>query len=423
MKKILISDLHEVTKALEHDGYKFISHKKGIVTFMKGKESLQFALADYFDDQLKLLKPDYTNSSINIVASIRKYFGKKVEYATNPIVDELLASNQYKHISILLLDGLGSYMIRKNLAENSLLVSAKVSDISAVFPSTTACAVPALQSGHAPIKTGWLGWENYFKELNRHVVMFRNEDFYTGEKLDFNVREKLPYRNFYDDLGVHSFELGPSFYPNGCQDFSELCNRFLTEIALHEQSVSYLYWGDPDYTMHETGAYSDDAKKTISQLDELLTQLKARLPEDTLLIVTADHGHIDVNPIYFTNFTDVTNTLSEIPSNEGRAAFFKVKLFHRLKFVKNFKKYFGEYFKLLTKEQFIDEGYLGLSKRKMNPYVSSFIGDYVAIATDHYYFNFNPDCYSKVDDQLVFKSHHAGMTANEMMVPLIIIKK
>ena len=31
--------------------------------------------------------------------------------------------------------------------------------------------------------------------------------------------------------------------------------------------------------------------------------------------------------------------------------------------------------------------------------------------------------YSKEDDDLIFKSHHAGITANEMMVPLIIIKK
>lgn len=423
MKKILISDLHEVTKALENDGYKLESHRKGIVSFSKGKEKIEIALSDYIEDNLKVLKPNYENASINIVASIRKHFGKKPLYNTNPHIDELLETNKYNHVAVLLLDGMGSYILRKNLSEDSFLSTHKIADISAVFPSTTACAVPALQSGLAPIETGWLGWENYFKEINRHVIMFRNEDFYTGEKLTINVKEKLPYDNFYSDLGVHAFELGPSFYPDGCETFAELCNRYLAEIALHDKSVSYLYWGEPDTTMHEMGAYSVEAKEKLEDINLMLAQLSERLPDDTLLIVTADHGHIDVKPIYFTNFTDITNTLVEIPSNEGRAAFFRVKLFHKMKFVKNFKKYFGEYFKLMNKDKFINEGYLGKAKRKSNPYVSAFIGDYVAIATDHYYFNFNPNYYSKEDDELVFKSHHAGMTANEMMVPLIIIKK
>lgn len=423
MNRILVSDVHEVTHALEHDGYKLISNQKGKLLFKKGNEELEVLLADYIDEEVKTVKPNYENCSINVIASIRKHFNKEFKYSTNPIIDKLLETQKYKHIAVLLLDGMGSYIIRKNLCEDSFLATNKVSDMYAVFPSTTACAVPALQSGLAPIVTGWLGWENYFKEINRYVVMFRNQDYYTGEDLDIKVREKLPYNNFYDDLGVDSFELGPSFYPDGCQTFQELCERYLSEIKKHNSSVSYLYWNEPDAIMHEKGAYSIEAKKELSSINEILAQFSEKLPEDTLVIVTADHGHIDVSPIYLANYTDLTNCLALNPVNEGRATFFKVKLFHRLKFEKAFKKYFGAYFKLYKRDKFLKAGYLGPDLNRMSPYVKEFIGDYVAIATNHYYFNYNLDMYSKEDDDLIFKSHHAGITANEMMVPLIIIKK
>lgn len=423
MEKILISDVHEVTKALEHDGYKLTYNQKGRLVFERDAEKIEVALIDYIDEEVKTVKPNYDNCALNVVASIRKHFGLRTTFQTNSHIDQLLATNKYKHIAILLLDGMGSYMLRKNLSEDSLLATHKISDMYAVFPSTTACAIPALQSGLAPLNIGWLGWENYFKEIDRHVVLFRNKDFYTNESLDFNVREKLPYQNFYADLPVDSFELGPDFYENGCATFAELCNRYLDEIKTRDSSVAYLYWNEPDAIMHETGCYSLESKKEFEHLDDILAQFSEKLPEDTLVIITADHGHINVKPIYLSNYTDITSTLIGLPSNEGRATFFRVKLFHRMKFEKNFRKFFGGYFKLLKRDKFINEGYLGKPHRKHHPHLKELIGDYVAIATDHYYFNYHPNMYSKEDDDFVFKSHHAGLTANEMMIPLIIIKK
>ena len=59
----------------------------------------------------------------------------------------------------------------------------------------------------------------------------------------------------------------------------------------------------------------------------------------------------------------------------------------------------------------------------MHHKISSFIGDYVAVAKDNYYFNFNPTLYQETEDEMVFKSHHAGITANEMVIPFIVLKK
>ena len=127
--------------------------------------------------------------------------------------------------------------------------------------------------------------------------------------------------------------------------------------------------------------------------------------------------------IYLANFTDILEKLERMPSNEGRCAFFKVKKRRRKSFEKLFITDFGDYFSLFSKDEFIEEGYLGEDINNINYKLDSFIGDYVAIAKKNYYFSFDPLISNEREDEMVFKSHHAGITANEMVIPFIIMKK
>ena len=324
----------------------------------------------------------------------------------------------------MLLDGMGSYIIKNNLGEESFLRTHKVCDINAVYPPTTACAIPALCSGIEPLKTGWVGWSNYFSEVNKFVVMFRNLDYFSNEPVMIDIEKNiLPYKKFYQDFNTAVFELGPSFTPSNCQTFEEMCERYVDETKKRESSFCYMYWSEPDTTLHINGAYSKEAKEEIKKMDDILRKMEAKLPEDTLVIITADHGHIDVNPIYLANFKDILSLLVRVPSNEGRCAFFKVKPFRKRKFVKLFNEYFADYFTLMTKKDFIEEGYLGNSINEENYKLTSFIGDYVAIAKKNYYFNFDPVLASLEFDEMIFKSHHAGITENEMVIPFVVMKK
>jgi predicted AlkP superfamily pyrophosphatase or phosphodiesterase len=184
-----------------------------------------------------------------------------------------------------------------------------------------------------------------------------------------------------------------------------------------------MYWSEPDTCMHINGAYSVEAKEILSNMDNVLKKMSEKISDDTLVIITADHGHIDVKPIYLANFTDILSMLERMPSNEGRCAFFKVKERKKKSFEKLFISYFGDYFSLLTKEEFIEEGYLGEDINNKNYKLDSFIGDYVAIAKKNYYFNFDPLISNELQDEMIFKSHHAGITENEMIIPLIVMKK
>lgn len=415
MKQISINDLPRVRKTTN-----IIENKDGIIKLSNGDI---YQLNDYIELQNKLVMPKYEDSILAITSSIKKYYGIETKFNTFITLDDILVSKKYKHIAILLLDGMGSYILKNNLDKDSFLIKNKLCDYHAVYPPTTACAIPALCSGETPIKTGWVGWSNYFSEINRFVVMFRNKDYFTDEDLNINIeKDILPYKKFYSNFPTHVFELGPSFTPSNCLSLKEMVDRYVEETKKHESSFCYMYWGEPDTTLHINGAYSNEGKMMLKDIDNTLNDMSQNISDETLLIVTADHGHIDVKPIYLANFTDLLSLLDRVPSNEGRCAFFKVKRFKKRKFIHLFNTYFGDYFTLLSKQDFIEEGYLGESC-KMNYKLDSFIGDYVAIGKKNYYFNFNLNCYSENDDEMIFRSHHAGITANEMTIPFIVLKK
>ena len=422
MTKISINDLPKIKNELV--GYKLISITENEVKFTNGQDEKLYILQDYNTSNVELYMPNYNNSILSIDASIKKYYGISSEYKTHKELDEILALKKYKHIAIMLLDGMGSYIIKDNMDEESFITTHKVSDLTAVYPPTTACAIPALCSGVEPIKTGWVGWSNYFKEVDKFVVMFRNIEYFTGESLNINIeKDILPYKKFYEDFNTHVFELGPEFTESKCKTFNEMCERYIEEIKQHESSFCYMYWDDPDKTIHINGSYSNETKNMLKMIDIELSLMNEKLPEDTLIIITADHGLIDVKPIYLANFKDILSLLERVPSNEGRCAFFKVKAFKKRKFEKLFNEYFSKFFTLFKRKDFLSEGYLGEAVDEVNSKLISFIGDYVAVAKSNYYFHFNPSVYSEDDDEMIFKAHHAGITANEMVIPFVIMKK
>ena len=59
--------------------------------------------------------------------------------------------------------------------------------------------------------------------------------------------------------------------------------------------VAYLYWGDVDKAGHHHGWGSWQWGDALAELDAELGRLARMLPRDTVLVVTADHGMVDVD--------------------------------------------------------------------------------------------------------------------------------
>lgn len=360
-------------------------------------------------EEYKIKKPGI----IGVINSIKHHFNNNIRLDDqDEIVYNKLFDKDYDNVVLLVLDGLGSKVLEKNLGSDAFLSKNKLFDIEAPFPSTTAAALTTIKTGLLPIETGWTGWQNYIKELNKNIILFTGVDYYTNEPTMVTGYDKLPFKYFYDDLGVNAFSIEPDF-KNSLGDINEVLNRSKKLLKKHNKQIQYVYWTEPDGIMHEYGTYSNEAKLVLQEIDKKLISYKNSLPSNTLLIITADHGHIPVNPIRLYLCEGLMNTLERKPQNDTRCAAFKIKDGMRQEFDKYFKLFEDVYTIISKEDAYLYMGYK--YSNKVNERIDDFIGDVMAITNKNYYFMFKPD-------DFVMKSHHAGNSFEEMIVPLIVFR-
>ena len=361
-------------------------------------------------------KVNYKNSLVNFSSSIMKYYGLTSEYPTHALTDYLL-SKKYRHIVLILLDGMGYKIVEDDLSNGSILKTNQIMKINSVFPPTTAAATTALLTGKAPIETGWLGWHEYLNDEDPSIILFKNKE-YRGEKdfTKFKVEDVLPKDLFYNNLKrtVKAYNVGPSWSENPAESFEDALNKVKEIINKDEQNFTYVYWDDPDYTIHEYGTTSSVTKVLLRDIEDKITKFNEELPDSTLVLILADHGLIDCEPIDLSQYPDFLNTLRKPWGGESRFTQFYVKKGKDDEFKELFKKYFGEHFTLYTKKELLDSKLCGL----FTPHeiVKYALGDYCAIATDEY-------CFVDKIDENTFKAVHAGLTKEELEIPVIMLKR
>lgn len=364
------------------------------------------------------MKPDYNNCVTNLANSILKEFGLKTFHNSLSDVDKLLEKD-YENIIVLLLDGMGSKILDKTLDKTDFLQANKLKDITSVLPSTTTASTISIMSGLNPVEHGWLGWDLYFEDLNETITLFRNtiKDSNKKTSVNYNVaNEKLGYTSIVERINNETdfkayglFPFGNGKYETRKQLYTQLVN--ITKIE--GKKYIYAYIEEPDHSMHELGTSDIKIKELIKTINEEIIELSDKL-KNTLLIITADHGHLDSTPIILKEYKDIYNTLERTTGIEPRCTSFKVKTGKQQEFEKLFNQYFKDDFILYTKEEVIKQELFG--QGDFNKYFKSAIGDYLAIATKDKYINYD----EKGD---VLKSMHAGITEDEMLIPLICISK
>ncbi|MDD2258818.1 MAG: alkaline phosphatase family protein [Bacilli bacterium] len=362
-------------------------------------------------------KPDYSNSILNVSNSILHFYNIKTIYNGIDILDKELKNN-YNHIVLILLDGMGINIIKKHLSENDALRKNIKKEISSVFPPTTVAATNSVLSGFPPFVHGNLGWMQYNKFTDSYPIVFKNIDYYDESKI-LEEQFQKKYLNYKDifaqikdkqpDLMVTS--IFPDFIEGGCASFTEEVDRVLS-IVKNKKSFTYCYWTDPDATIHEKGVNSIETGVVMKKLNNEYERLLDNISNDVLVITIADHGLIDVEEINLFEYENITKYFKRKPALEPRATAFYIIDNEYENFEKEFNKTFGKYFLLFTKEEVLRSGLFGWGIK--HELFDDFIGDYLAIAFSTKMFSLSVGS--------MFAAHHAGITEEELMVPLIINK-
>lgn len=363
----------------------------------------------------KIFWPDYQNCLTGLPNSVLRSFGISPVGDTLPLLDRYL-EKKYKNIVLLVLDGLGTCILEGNLNKDGFLRKHFVDSISTVFPPTTVAATTSAICGLQPISHAWFGWDCYYPQVDKNITVFLNTEQGTDKPAaDENIPWKYcayrPVVNRINEAGQKAYTVSP-FMPPHPQSFSAVCSQ-ITDLCVEDGSkYIYAYWPDPDSTMHQHGCYSPEAKQVLATMEKEIEAMSETL-EDTLLIITADHGHIDGRNVVITDYPAITDCLVRLPSFEPRALNLFVKEEKREQFEKEFLKEFGEDFILLPKEEVIREQLFG--NGQPHPNADGMIGDYVAIAvTDLTIFNTH-------EEADLIRGVHAGCTKDELQIPLIIL--
>ncbi|WP_428770614.1 alkaline phosphatase family protein [Treponema sp. HNW] len=399
--------------------------------------------------------PDYTQSLINIVSSAAGYFGIPCAHPPLDCLEEMLQGGRYRNIVLLLFDGLGCSVLENHLDKSAFLRKHFVRSVSSVFPPTTTAAITSVETGLTPIEHGRLGWTVYFPQIDKNVNLFTNtlkdsreqaESYHVGNRFipTETLEQKASLKEEPQFYTVSKF--GTTKVQNSKQMFDEvfrLCNE-------PGRKYIYAYNEKPDSIMHISGTYSLPAKLSVRHINRSVQRFCRRLKQspqgrDTLVLVTADHGHIPIRNIELTSFPALEAMLMRRPSIEPRA----VNFFVKPEYLGEFPKAFAECFKtvfaadilsakkdgrltecsgqrfsksasglevdfvLFSKEEVFKTKLFG--KGIIHPSVHDSLGDYIAAACSDI---------ALVDSAKSnhFKSHHAGLTADEMLVPLIAIR-
>jgi len=356
------------------------------------------------------------NCSVNLISSILKEFGADYVHKTLPLCDELFSKRRYNNIVLMILDGMGQCIIEKNLKEDGFLRTHQMEIYQSVYPPTTVAVMNSLQSGLYPSEHGWLGWSCYLKEVDQNVDMFSSKVSETNE----------PAANYHVPWNVLGYETvaeklekagGKVFYSHQCmepypENFEALCCRVESLCQEKERKYICCYWGDPDSTMHRMGCYTKESVEVLKQMEDQVENMCNHL-KDTLVLITADHGHIDSNNVSITDYPNIMKCLIRMPSIEPRTLNLFIKSGMEQQFEQEFKKEFGGKFELYTKKEVLERKLFGPGREHTK--LTELVGDYVAVAVD------NLSIFSDKKSAKEFVGVHAGCTPDEMMIPLIAV--
>ena len=378
----------------------------------------------------EIVMPNYDYCILNTISSILKYYKIDSKSKTLKSLDEKL-EKEYKNVVLLILDGMGEHILNK-LSPNGFFYNKKIDCVTSVFPSTTTAALTCYYSGRPPIETGWIAWSQYFKEYGRALDMLSHKESYFREPLKdpmINVFETVVnYIPVFEQIekaspDVKAYEIMPKYSERRSR-------RTITADKLDEvvdgiemlcenpgKKFIMAYSDNPDATLHKFGAYSDEAKEFIQDAERQIEELSKRLGDDTILIISADHGHRDIEKAYtLLDYPDILECLIMPPSLESRTVAFWVKEDMRRVFEDRFKKAFGEEFMLLTREEFLDKHFLGYGEKHSK--IDDFLGNYIAISVSTSIIRLETFL---VEGKKVKASTHCGLTKEEMEVPVIVI--
>ncbi|MDQ4006545.1 MAG: alkaline phosphatase family protein [Actinomycetota bacterium] len=337
--------------------------------------------------------------------------------------DNVLALPPARRIVLLLVDGLGQRLLERHAADAPYLSTLSRRELTCGVPSTTATSLTSLGVGLPPGAHGVVGYTSRIPGTDRLLNALRWDSSVDAEEWQphptalaaaarAGIATTVVTKSGFEGTGLTvASQRGAEFA--GADSAGERLAEAV-RAAQATPSLVYVYDADLDATGHREGCRSEAWRHQLATVDAFAQRLREVIPDDAVLLVTADHGMVDVAEAGRVD-VDAEPDLTEGLALLGGEARFR-HLYCRSGAVEDvaqrWRARFGDAVLVLTRDEAVQAGWFGPLRREVEPR----IGDLVVAC---------------VDDVAVLSSHkfpheaslvglHGSLTAEEMYVPLLV---
>lgn len=206
---------------------------------------------------------------------------------------------------VLVVDGLGAQLLAEHAQEAPFLASLpSVSPLVCGVPSTTATSLTSLGTGLRAGRHGVVGYTSRVPSTGRRMNALTWDDSVDpetwqpyptilGRLHDAGYAASSVNSADFEHSGLtRCSQRGAPFH--GIESVWERLDVVLDVVESSPRGLVYAYESRLDHTGHGKGCTSADWREVLTTIDGEVQDLRRELPADTALLVTADHGMVDV---------------------------------------------------------------------------------------------------------------------------------
>ena len=348
-----------------------------------------------------------------------------------------LAIEPAARVCLVLVDGLGWQLLQANPGPASFLNSIAREPLTAGFPATTVASLSSLATGVPPGEHGLVGYTMALPGYDRAFNALTWSLYGVGPRVDlvgelvpesFQPLPTLVERAAAAGLRIH--HLGPAFHEwSGLTRAIGRGERFhpadsleaLMEGALRllnaPRTFVFGYHPRLDAAGHVHGVASQAWADELVAVDQAVRLLAEQLPKDTLLVVSGDHGMVDLRPEEKLDLADHPDLAAgvRILGGEARARYVGTVPGATDDVLSAWRSRLGDRMWVWEREEAIATGLFG---RRVTNLARERMGDIVAAAYGRVGIverNVDPA-------QARLNGHHGSLTPAEQLVPLFVYR-
>ncbi|WP_350271042.1 nucleotide pyrophosphatase/phosphodiesterase family protein [Brevibacterium sp. CBA3109] len=329
---------------------------------------------------------------------------------------------------VVLIDGMGESQLKQYSGYTPFFRSLAASrrTLSTGFPSTTANSLSSLATGRLPGGHGVVG----YRVLDPAKDAVFNQLTWD---LDVDPVSWVPDATLFERLTeaeVDVVSLGEAKFAGrglnraslrggrfrASKTLEQRCAQAIEEAKAPGRRLVYLYWGNLDKTGHVHGSNSSQWTEELEHVDLALSQLANGLPADSTMIVTADHGMVDIDHTLRLDLADAPALRSGVRhvGGEPRAVHLYAQEGAEADVYSAWTETVGDRALILSRDEAIRRGYFG----PVDPRFRQRIGDFMVICQDEFAI---VDSDNESASAIALIGHHGSTTARELQIPLLVV--